>query len=43
MALGKATVHHDVQTLYLQQMAGTGDAFFTTDMNNLWLSAHWFG
>jgi hypothetical protein len=43
MALGKAAVHHDVQTFYLQQMAGTGNAFFTADVNNLWLSAHRLG
>jgi len=41
MALGEAAVHHDVQPFYLQQMAGTSDTFFTADVNNIWLSAHW--
>ncbi len=35
MALAEAAVHHDVQTLYLQQMAGTGDAFFSADVDDV--------
>jgi hypothetical protein len=40
MALAEAAVHHDVQTLYLQQMAGAGDAFFSADVDDVWPSAH---
>ncbi len=32
ISLGHAAVHHDVQTVGLQQMAGTGNAVFSTQM-----------